>query len=253
MLDAKLFLKLLQLDLKQHPPGAPVIKVELAAEPVRPQVAQHGLFQASAPEPEKLHLMLARLDAIVGKDNAGSPELLDTHRRDAFVMRPFVAETQSKNPPQRHRGTEEKLLGCHSEEHSDEESAFPSGSSASRQFGSSCDSPRLCASAVKSALRLFRPPLPAQVTVRDNQPVRLACAGDGSRAPLAGDIAWASGPWRSSGEWWTQTAAPNREASETRYTREEWDVAIAAAHGDVLCRLVHDLEEGQWFLEGTYD
>jgi hypothetical protein len=106
---------------------------------------------------------------------------------------------------------------------------------------------------VSSAVRILRPPLPAQVTVRDQQPFRLAALGDDSRPPIAGDIAWASGPWRSSGDWWTETAAPHRDDSATRYTREEWDIAITSAHGDVLCRLVHDLEEGAWFLEGIYD
>jgi protein ImuB len=35
--DSKLLLKLLQLDLDAHPPGAPVLKVSLEAEPLRPQ------------------------------------------------------------------------------------------------------------------------------------------------------------------------------------------------------------------------
>ncbi|MGB2606266.1 MAG: DNA polymerase Y family protein, partial [Candidatus Sulfotelmatobacter sp.] len=39
MLDTKLFLKLLQLDLNAHPPGAPIIKIHLAAEPARPRSA----------------------------------------------------------------------------------------------------------------------------------------------------------------------------------------------------------------------
>jgi protein ImuB len=226
MLDARLFLKLLQLDLKQNPPQAPVLKVELAAEPVRPQVAQHGLFQAAAPEPEKLHLMLARLSALVGEENAGSPELLNTHRRDAFAMKPF-----------HHNGDTETRRG---------KKANGSGNLDS-------DSPRLRDSAVSTAVRVFRPPLGAVVTVRDHQPVRIACAGDGSRASIAGDIAWASGPWRSSCDWWTETAAPHRDASATRYTREEWDVAVTTSDGDVLARLVHDLEEGEWFVEGMYD
>ena len=229
MLDARLFLKLLQLDLKQHPPQAPVLKVELAAEPVKPQVAQHGLFQAASPEPEKLHLMLARLAAIVGKDNAGSPELLDTHRRDAFVMKPF--RTANGNPPQRHRDTE----------------------TTNQKDQKTSVSPCLRGGFSSQAIRILRPALPAQVTVRDHQPVRVVCDGDGSRAPIGGEITWASGPWRSSGDWWTQAAAPNREASETRYTREEWDIGITTAGGDVLCRLVHDLEEGTWSLEGIYD
>ena len=102
-------------------------------------------------------------------------------------------------------------------------------------------------------MRLLRPPLAAQVTIRDQQPARVSCAGDGSRSPISGDVAWASGPWRSSGDWWTLTSAPHRDAGETRYTREEWDVSISTADGDALCRLVHDLEEGAWLLEGIYD
>src|SRR5262249_10990188 len=35
MLDAKAFLKLLQLDLNAHPPGAPIVKIHLCAEPAR--------------------------------------------------------------------------------------------------------------------------------------------------------------------------------------------------------------------------
>src|SRR6201993_3862580 len=40
MLDAKVFLKLLQLDLNANPPGAPIVKIHLAAEPARPRSEQ---------------------------------------------------------------------------------------------------------------------------------------------------------------------------------------------------------------------
>jgi protein ImuB len=53
---------------------------------------QHGLFIPQAPAPEKLQLTLARLTALLGEGNVGSPELLDTHRPDAFVMRAFSVE-----------------------------------------------------------------------------------------------------------------------------------------------------------------
>jgi len=85
-LDTKAFLKLLQLDLTGHPPPAPIVHVWLGVNPVKPQAAQNGLFIPAAPEPVKLELTLARLKSIVGGDRVGTPELLDTHRPDAFSV-----------------------------------------------------------------------------------------------------------------------------------------------------------------------
>src|SRR5712671_3027837 len=100
MLDAKLFLKLLQLDLNAHPPGAPIVKIHLAAEPARPRSAQGGLFLPPLPEPEKLELTLARIAGIVGENKVGSLELLDTYHPDGFRMRRFVAEPARKTSRQ---------------------------------------------------------------------------------------------------------------------------------------------------------
>ena len=95
MLDARAFLKLMQLDLAANPPAAPVVRISMTAEPVKPRAAQSGLFIPLAPEPEKLEVTLARLGALVGAGNVGSPELLDTHRPDAFRMRRFGAPPSS--------------------------------------------------------------------------------------------------------------------------------------------------------------
>jgi len=89
MLDTKAFLKLLHLDLSSHPPQAPVLRVWLEAEPAEPRAAQNGLFIPQAPEPEKLEITLARLKALVGEGNVGSPVLVDTHRPGAFRMESF--------------------------------------------------------------------------------------------------------------------------------------------------------------------
>jgi len=86
MRSPRVFLKLIELDLEKHSPAAPVIKVLIAAEPARPRTAQNGLFIPLAPEPEKLELTLARIAAVVGQKNIGSPELVDTHRPGAFRM-----------------------------------------------------------------------------------------------------------------------------------------------------------------------
>jgi len=97
MRDARVFLKLLTLDLEMRPPGAPVLGVSLAAEPVNPRVVQHGLFIPLAPEPQKLELTLARIRKLVGEEKAGSPELVETHRPGAFRMRPFAPGAHAEN------------------------------------------------------------------------------------------------------------------------------------------------------------
>ena len=97
MRDAKVFLKLLQLDLAAHPPGAPVLKLWISAQAAPPRSAQRGLFLPLTPEAEKLEITLARIISIVGEHRAGSVRLLDTHRPDAFVMEHFTAAVEQEN------------------------------------------------------------------------------------------------------------------------------------------------------------
>lgn len=87
MRDAATFRKLLQLELEANPPRAPVAAVTLAVQAADPRRTQRGLFVPQAPEPERLELTLKRIAALVGKENIGAPELVDTHRPDAFRMR----------------------------------------------------------------------------------------------------------------------------------------------------------------------
>ncbi len=100
MLDAKAFLKMLQLELSGTPPVAPVLKVHLQAEPVKPRRTQQGLFVPSSPEPEKLELTVARLRHLVGDGQVGTPVLENTHRPDTFHMRAFAPATAvAEKPP----------------------------------------------------------------------------------------------------------------------------------------------------------
>lgn len=92
MRDHKVFLKLLLLDTEMHPPAAAVSAVSINCEPVKPRVLQNGLFIPLAPEPEKLELTLARIAKLVGETNVGSPQVVDTHRPDAFSMTRFVVK-----------------------------------------------------------------------------------------------------------------------------------------------------------------
>jgi protein ImuB len=236
LLDAKVFLKLLQLDLQAHPPGAPMVKIHLSAEPARPRALQSGLFQPVFPEPEKLELTLARIAGIVGEGRVGSVELLDTHREGAFAVRRFAplepvrvepkVKSEVKQSGNRKKGTsmQENDNACEIKEKLDENAE----ENAKEQM-----------SAV-IALRLFRPPLGASVTLREAKPVRMRCL---EREDIAGEIVWTAGPWRSSGDW----------SEQEGWSREEWDIAVPTEAGLVLYRLVQDKLRGKWFLEGTYD
>jgi protein ImuB len=87
-LNVKVLLKLLQLSLNENPPQAPVERLNLELAPAEPRTTQHGLFLPSAPEPEKLEVTLARIRGLVGVGNVGTPEILYTHRPDAFLSAP---------------------------------------------------------------------------------------------------------------------------------------------------------------------
>jgi protein ImuB len=224
MLDARLFLKLLQLELRAHPPAAPVVKVTLAAEPVQPRPGQGGLFLPATPAPDRLELTLARLAGIVGEQKIGAAEVLDTHRPDAFQMKRFAPAPQGLKPSSKDRNAA-RLKPCPD---TNPNSALP-----------------------VMALRRFRPPLAATVEVRDGEPVRIA-AGE-----IRGEVASVSGPWRSSGDWWRGGEKPlpriNADPHGSSWARDEWDVALSSSKGIVLYRIYCKLDTGQWFIEGSYD
>ncbi len=137
MLDPKLFLKLLQLDLNAHPPGAPILKIHLVAEPARPRLAQGGLFLPPSPEPEKLELTLARIAGLIGEPRVGSLELLDTHHVEGFRMRRFMPEAAEKTKRQEVAGEGKSAV---------------------------------------AALRRFRPRLHATVTLENGELVHVVCS-----------------------------------------------------------------------------
>jgi protein ImuB len=191
MLNPKLFLQLLHLDLKAHPPSAPINKVRLTADPVRPRFAQGGLFLPVAPEAERLELTLARAIGVVGEERVGVAKVLDTHRPDPFRMERFeVTAPANKEPVAKHSGRVVK--------------------------------------------RIFRPPLSVVVLVSNGYPVRLQPHRD---------VVACSGPWHSSGEWW----------SEQSWQHEEWDVAVREKEDVALYRIYRNLANGRWFLAASYD
>lgn len=191
MLNPKLFLQLLHLDLKSHPPSAPIGKVRLTADPVRPRLAQGGLFLPVAPEAERLELTLARAKGVVGEERVGVAKVLDTNRPDPFRMERFEVTTPADKAP------------------------------VAKQSG-------------RVVKRIFRPPVSVVVLVSNGCPVRLQPQRD---------VLACSGPWHSSGEWWSDQA----------WQHEEWDVAVREKEDVALYRIYRDMTKGRWFIAASYD
>lgn len=202
--DHLLLLKLLRMRLQSKSPSAPVQKIRIIAEPMRGRSTQTGLFVPAAPDPQKLELTLARIAAVVGENNVGSPELLDTHRPDGFHIQKFTV------------------------------SSTTAGATA---LAHAMHSPSFNA----TGFRVFRPALPAWVQLQGSRPARVAFQG------MLGKVLRASGPWRSSGEWW----------NESPWQEDGWDLEVhfpsETPPVQGLYRVAYDLAMDKWWVKGMYD
>ncbi len=165
MHEAGVLLKQVQLDLEAHPPGAAVVSLEVRLDPVKPRRLQGGLFCPAAPEPDKLRIVLARIAALVGADRVGSPAILDTHRPDAYAVRPHalevgVAESAAKGAPAQRDDRPLRLVS-----------------------------------------RLFRPALVAAVKLRQGRPAWLAARGVKGAVVAAAGPWRTSGDWWAPTAW----------------------------------------------------
>jgi protein ImuB len=105
--DAKVLLKLLQLDLTAHLPHGAVKKIAIEAIPARIRYTQAGLFQPRAPEAAKLEISVARIRAVIGATDSqgrlrvGMPALLDSNQPDHFqVVQPGSKHVRQAIPPE---------------------------------------------------------------------------------------------------------------------------------------------------------
>jgi protein ImuB len=87
-----------------------------------------------------------------------------------------------------------------------------------------------------SALRMLRPPRTVRVEINNSRMTALSL--EGKRLP----VHQASGPWKTSGAWWTHSD----------WCREEWDVALGEQE-KFHCRIAYDPGGQCWYLTGIYD
>jgi protein ImuB len=233
MRNSKTLLKLLRLQLQGDPPAAPIQKIYMTADAAAPRVAQNGLFVPCGPDPEKLEVTIARLGKLVGEGNLGCAELVDSYRPESFRMARFVVASEQN----KRRGKNEPKVK---------------------------ENPNTRATV--TGLRVIRPAQAVRVELRDEQPVRVYLRG------MRGEVVAASGPWRSSGDWW----------QEDPWHQDEWDLELEFSavspvgaqhrcapsrqnpnsqdaqqfpsglqHG--LYRIYYDALRQEWFLRGVYD
>ena len=279
MNDARLFLKLLQLELSAMPPGAPVTQLWLEAEPARPRIGQAGLFQPLAPEAQKLELTLARMHkllAVRDQIRAGSAEIVDTHQPDVFKVGRFCPVEEEKKQQNGRPTKRQKETACSPATHDRDDGAVENEERRTRNEKPQDNGELRTENALGAlTLRRFRPPYSALVDLREGAPARLICAELGARDPLHDNIVWAAGPWRTCGNWWEGKQPKNRKSGEPKneeletknevlhWNKEEWDIALAltvhsfSRHERTtqigLYRLMRNTTTEQWVLEGGYD
>lgn len=83
-------LELARLLLAASPPAAPVRSMTVRTVPSRPRAVQMALFAPAGPQPERLAVTLARLQALCGEGRVGTPIVPDTHLPGQAAVAPFI-------------------------------------------------------------------------------------------------------------------------------------------------------------------
>ncbi len=234
MRDPRVLRTLVLLDLESHPPAAGIDVVTIEVDPAPSRIIQYSLLERARPSAETVATLTARLNALIGESRVGSPVLLDTHRPDGFEMRRFapgeLGSWGAGGPGSRGPGSRKaaSLEVGNLEVGNLDVGNLDVGSRVAPPPGP----PAPC-------LRRFRPPIAIRVTVERGRPVAVAID---RRGMPGGRIERAAGPWRSSGAWW--------QTDGTTWDRDEWDIQLSDS---TLCRIFHDRQTEQWFMEGCID
>ncbi len=85
--NEKLWLKQIILGLEKDLPEDDISRVELVFEPAKPRSIQSDLFAGFQAEPANLGLVASKIQKLVGDENLGIPQILDTWRPKPFSLR----------------------------------------------------------------------------------------------------------------------------------------------------------------------
>jgi protein ImuB len=218
--------RMLHTHLENFSSQHPIVAIELEAQPSRSVRQQFGLFETALRDPMQLHETLARLVGLLGADRVGTPVLEETHRPDAFQMKPFVWEFAHPDAttchPERSRGIRQSYLK----------------GSATGSLDCAQDDGENGAGRELIPLRRFRKQTKATVLLENNRPAHVRAVSVRAGLALDGTTIAQEGPFPLSGNWWDEGA----------WARVEWDVEI---ENGVVARC-HCDQKG-WAIDGIYD
>jgi protein ImuB len=190
--DVDLLFRMLQTHLENFRSEHPIVAVMLSAEPIKPAGEQFGFFETTLRNPHQHSETLARLTALLGADRIGTPVLEETHRPDVFRMEQFAWQVGAID----------------------------------------LNRPKAIEPTFRTALRRFRPNVPASVLLDEDTPAHVRSA------EMSGKIIEQRGPYLLSGNWW----------DEKSWGRAEWDLQLQ--NGELL--RAHE-RDGVWKIDGVYD
>lgn len=211
--DVELLFRILQTRMEDFSAENPIVGFSLKLTPARPGEQPFHLFESTLRDPNRFAETLAQLESLVGSENAGSPVPLNTHRPDAFKMRPFDPEMK---PAQQGMVADRTGLGRHLS---------------------------LITNHSQLPLRRFRPPLPLDLTTRCDARSGFVYPEEIVSGKIRGRLSRRAGPWKLSGDWWER---------QKRWARQEWDVQLEDGSLYRIASCGETPEAKEWFLEGVY-
>jgi protein ImuB len=218
--EVELLFGMLHTRLENFRVDRPIIGCRLEAVPCRPGGQPFHLFETSLRDPNRFADTLARLEALLGSENVGSPVPANNHRPDSFAMRPFRADL---SPPDRTPST------------------IAAATTHANKNAAADASPRLLRQPAQDSqslpLRRHRPPIPLHLSTARDAVSGIIVPDEILTGQLRGRLRHRAGPWKFSGDWWDQQ----------RWTRQEWDIQLEDGS---LHRIAH--RGDAWFLEGVY-
>ena len=209
-LDLRILLRVTLLGITDRPPHAAIESVAISSEGIAADGDQLDLFLPRGPDPAALGRTLAELESLCGEGRVGTPRVARDHHPSEFDLRPFSPPRarHPKRPPRDSRSSPPALK----EAPLPNETSFP-----------------------LPALRALRPPLRAEVQVGQGGPRFIRCA------LTQGSVIKASGPWRTTGRWWSESE---------RFAFDHFDIEM---QDGLVARLCFDWVARVWQVDGIYD